>query len=148
LAKDKQVLENIDNGLLYKRDPISLQSSLVSRQDYVGLPNRSKHSLNAKILYETATGFDAYFRAVYRGAFGFMDKNGNNIIDNDAELTPGYWMLNLAASKTIGSKIRVQIGAENLLDYTNPVQLSNIPGRTYFINLNLNILQPTKHKIP
>jgi outer membrane receptor for ferrienterochelin and colicins len=148
LAKDKQVLENIDNGLLYKRDPISLQSSLVSRQDYIGLPNRSKHSLNAKILYETATGFDAYFRAVYRGAFGFMDKNGNNIIDNESELTPGYWMLNLAASKTIGSKIRLQIGAENLLDYTNPVQLSNIPGRTYFINLNLNILQPTKHKIP
>ncbi len=148
LAKDKQVLKNIDNGMLYKRDPITLQSSLVSRQDYVGLANRSKHSFNAKILYETATGFDAYFRAVYRGAFGFMDKNGNNIIDNDAEMTPGYWMLNLAASKTIGSKIRVQIGAENLLDYTNPIQLSNIPGRTYFINLNLNILQPSKHKIP
>lgn len=149
VAKDKQVLENIDNGLLYKRDPITLQSSLLSRQDYVGLANRSKHSLNAKVLYEQPTaGFDAYFRAVYRGAFGFMDKNGNNIIDNESELTPGYWMLNLAASKTIGSHLRVQIGAENLLDYTNPVQLSNIPGRTYFINLNLNIHQPTKHKLP
>lgn len=147
-AKDKQVLQNIDNGTLYKRDPITLQSSLVSRQDYIGLANRSRHSLNAKILYETATGFDAYFRAVYRGAFGFMDKNGNNIIDNSAEMTAGYWMLNLAASKNLGQHLRLQIGAENLLDYTNPVQLSNIPGRTYFINLNLNINQPTKHKIP
>ena len=45
-----------------------------------------------------------------------MDKNGNNIIDNAAEMTEGYWMLNLATSKTIGNKLRVQIGAENLLD--------------------------------
>lgn len=148
LAKDKQVLESIDKGLLYKRDPITLQSSLVNRQDYVGLANRSKHSFNAKILFEQpAVGFDTYFRAVYRGQFGFMDKNGNNIIDNAAEMTAGYWMLNLAASKTIGQLLRVQIGAENLLDYTNPVQLSNIPGRTYFINLNLNINQTTKHKL-
>jgi outer membrane receptor for ferrienterochelin and colicins len=122
---------------------------LVNRQDYFGLANRSKHSINAKILYEyQPVGFDTYFRAVYRGAFGFMDKNGNNIIDNEAEMTAGYWMLNLAASKTIGNKLRIQIGAENLLDYTNPVQLSNIAGRTYFINFNLNILQPTKNKIP
>ena len=149
LAKDKQVLEHIDKGLLYKRDPITLQSSLVNRQDYFGLANRSKHSINAKILYEyQPAGFDTYFRAVYRGAFGFMDKNGNNIIDNEAEMTAGYWMLNLAASKTIGNNLRIQVGAENLLDYTNPVQLSNIPGRTYFINFNLNILQPTKNKLP
>jgi outer membrane receptor for ferrienterochelin and colicins len=121
----------------------------VNRQDYFGLANRSKNSFNLKVLYEQpATGFDAYIRAVYRGQFGFMDKNGNNIIDNAAEMTEGYWMLNFATSKTIGSHLRVQIGAENLLDYTNAVQLSNIPGRTYFINLNLNILQPTKHKIP
>lgn len=149
IAKDKQVLENIDKGLLYKRDPITLQSSLVNRQDYVGLSNRSKNSFNLKVLYEApASGFDAYFRAVYRGQFGFMDKNGNNIIDNPSEMTAGYWMLNVASSKTIGKHLRVQIGAENLLDFTNPVQLSNIPGRTYFINLNLTINQPTKHKLP
>jgi outer membrane receptor for ferrienterochelin and colicins len=147
LAKDKQVLQTIDQGSLYKRDPVTLQSSLVSRQDYFGLANRSKHTANFKILYEdNQHGWDTYFRAVYRGQFGFMDKNGNNIIDNQTEMTKGYWMLNIAASKSIGPAFRVQIGAENLLDYTNPIQLPNIPGRTYFINLNYNINQPTKHK--
>jgi outer membrane receptor for ferrienterochelin and colicins len=75
-----------------------------------------------------------------------MDKNGNNIIDNQNEMTAGYWMLNIAASKSIGHSLRVQVGAENLLDYTNAIQLPNIPGRTYFININLNINPPTKHK--
>ncbi len=148
LAKDKQVLQNIDQGLLYKRDPVTLQSSLASRQDYYGLANRSKHTANFKILYEDAqNGWDAYFRTIYRGQFGFMDKNGNNIIDNPSEMTPGYWMLNIAASKSIGSALRVQVGAENLLNYTNAIQLPNIPGRTFFININCNINQPTKHKI-
>lgn len=147
LAKDKQVLQNIDQGLLYKRDPVTLQSSLVTRQDYFGLANRSKNTANFKILYEdNQNGWDTYFRAVYRGQFGFMDKNGNNIIDNPIEMTPGYWMLNVAASKSIGQAIRIQVGAENLLDYTNAIQLPNIPGRTFFININCNINQPTKHK--
>lgn len=147
LAKDKQVLQNIDQSALYKRDPVTLQSSLVKRQDYFGLANRSKNTANFKILYENnQQGWDTYFRAVYRGQFGFMDKNGNNIIDNPSEMTAGYWMLNIAASKSIGQTLRVQIGAENLLDYTNAIQLPNIPGRTYFININYNINQPTKHK--
>lgn len=147
LAKDKQVLQNIDQGLLYKRDPVTLQSSLVTRHDYFGLANRSKNTANFKILYEdNQNGWDTYFRAVYRGQFGFMDKNGNNIIDNPIEMTPGYWMLNVAASKSIGQALRIQVGAENLLDYTNAIQLPNIPGRTFFININCNINQPTKHK--
>ncbi len=147
LAKDKQVLQNIDDGLLYKRDPVTLQSSLVSRQDYVGLANRSKHTANLKILYEdNLHGWDTYFRSIYRGKFGFMDKNGNNIIDNASEMTEGYWMLNVAASKAICTAIRVQIGVENILDYTNPIQLPNISGRTFFINLNCTINQPSKHK--
>jgi outer membrane receptor for ferrienterochelin and colicins len=76
-----------------------------------------------------------------------MDKNGNNIIDNSNEMTEGYCLLNLAASKSIGPIFRIQLGIENLLDYTNPIQLPNIPGRTYFINLNCNLNQSSKHKI-
>ena len=140
LAKDKQVLVQIGNGQLYKRDPITYQTSLVNTQTYFGLANRSKHSANGKILYEnTGTGFDAYFRAIYRGKFGFMDMNGNNIIDDNREMTPGYWLLNMASSKAIGKAFRLQIGIEDLLNYTNALQLPNIAGRTYFININYSI---------
>jgi outer membrane receptor for ferrienterochelin and colicins len=140
LAKDKQVLAQISNGQLYKRDPITYQTTLVSTQTYFGLANRSMHSANGKILYENLTnGFDAYFRAIYRGKFGFMDVNGNNIIDDNREMTPGYWLLNLASSKAISKAFRLQIGVEDILNYTNVVQLPNIAGRTFFININYSL---------
>jgi outer membrane receptor for ferrienterochelin and colicins len=146
LAKDKQVLAQISNGQLYKRDPITYQTSLVNTQTYFGLSNRSKHSANGKILYENiANGYDAYFRAIYRGKFGFMDVNGNNIIDDNREMTPGYWLLNMASSKAISKAFRVQIGIEDMLNYTNALQLPNIAGRTFFININYSIQHNSKN---
>ena len=146
LAKDKQVLAQISNGQLYKRDPITYQTSLVNTQTYFGLSNRSKHSANGKILYENiANGYDAYFRAIYRGKFGFMDVNGNNIIDDNREMTPGYWLLNMASSKAISKAFRVQIGIEDILNYTNALQLPNIAGRTFFININYSIQHNSKN---
>ncbi len=142
IAKDKQVLENIDQSKIYQRDPVSFQTSLVSRKDYEGLPNRSKHAANVKLLYQQPKiGFDAYIRAIYRGSYGFMDNNGNAIIDNPTEMTAGFTLLNVAASQTIAKNFRVQVGVENLFNYTNPIQLPNIAGRLYFININLTIQQ-------
>jgi len=147
LAKDKQVLAQISNGQLYKRDPITYQTSLVNTQTYFGLANRSKHSANGKILYENiANGYDAYLRAIYRGKFGFMDVNGNNIIDDNREMTPGYWLLNIASSKSISKAFRVQIGIEDILNYTNALQLPNIAGRTFFININYSIQHNSKNQ--
>jgi len=70
-----------------------------------------------------------------------MDVNGNNIIDDDRELSADYTMLNIAVSKTICTHFRVQAGVENLLNYTNPAQLSNIAGRLFFLNINYSINQ-------
>ncbi len=141
-AKDKQVLKNIDNGTVYKRDPVTFQTTLVTRSNYYGLANRSKNSGNAKILYDNrAHGFDAYLRVVYRGRYGVSDVNGNNIIDDSREMTAGYAMVNIAASKTIGNHFRLQAGVENLFNYTNPTQLANIAGRLFFLNLNYSIDQ-------
>jgi outer membrane receptor for ferrienterochelin and colicins len=148
LAKDKQVLAKIDNGQMYKRDPVSFQTTLVTRQDYYGLPNRSRHAVNAKILYDDiAEGLDAYIRVIYRGQFGFMDVNGNNIIDDSREMVAGFPIVNMATSKTIGKHFRVQGGIENVFNYTNPTQMSNIAGRLFFININYSIHQlPNKIK--
>ncbi len=142
LAKDKQVLSKIDNGQMYKRDPVSFQTSLVSRQAYYGLPNRSRHTVNGKILYDDIEkGFDAYIRAIYRGQFGMMDVNGNNIIDDNREMVAGFPIINIAMSKTLGKHFRVQGGIENIVNYTNPIQLSNIAGRLFFFNINYSMHQ-------
>lgn len=144
-AKDKDVLEKIDNKELYKRDPITYITTLVKRSDYFGLFNRSKNSGNIKIDYNNeAKGWNVYARGIYRGRFGFMDMNGNAIADDPSEMVNGFWLLNLAASKTFKQGWAVQCGVENLLNYTNPSKLSNIAGRILFINLNYSIINKNK----
>ncbi len=138
-AKDKDILSRIEAGNMYKRDPVTYQSSVVKKADYFGINNRSKHTVNAKILWTNeAKGWNAFVRFVYRGKFGFNDINGNNIADDERELVPGFWMTNIAASKNINQKISLQVGVENLMDYTNAAQLPNIAGRIFFINLHFS----------
>ena len=140
LAKDKEVLANINREQVYKRDPVNFQTTKVSAVEYFGLANRSRHTGNFKILYEKVeAGFDTYIRAIYRGKFGFTDVNGNNIIDDEREMTNGYTLLNMAASKTIGKHFRLQTGIENVFNFTNPSQLPNIAGRLFFLNINYSI---------
>jgi len=138
-AKDKDILSQIESGKMYKRDPITYQSSVVKKADYFGINNRSKHTINTKILWTNeAKGWNAFVRFVYRGKFGFTDVNGNNIADDQRELVHGFWMTNIAASKNIIQKISLQVGVENLMDYTNAAQLPNISGRIFFVNLNFS----------
>jgi outer membrane receptor for ferrienterochelin and colicins len=140
-AKDKEVLEQIKAGKLYKRDPGTFITTAVKRSDYSGLFNRSKHTANFKAEYNSdKSGWNIYARAVYRGQFGFTDINGNAIADDAAEMVKGFWMLNMAVSKPFRYGFTLQCGAENLLNYTNPARLSNIAGRLFFINFNYSFV--------
>jgi outer membrane receptor for ferrienterochelin and colicins len=147
-SKDKEVLKQIAEGKLYKRDLTTYSTSLVKRSDYFGLFNRSRHTANFKIEFDNAkTGWNAYARAVYRGKFGFTDLNGNNIADDPAEMVNGFWMVNIAVSKSFSENFSIQSGTENLFNYTNPAKLSNIAGRLFFINLNYSFAnKKDKHK--
>jgi outer membrane receptor for ferrienterochelin and colicins len=59
----------------------------------------------------------------------------------------GFWMLNLSVSRSFSNSFNIQGGTENLLNYTNPVQLSNIAGRLFFININYSFANKhDKHK--
>ncbi len=139
-SKDKDVLRQIKEGKLYKRDLTTYATSVVKRSDYSGLFNRSKHTANFKIEFnDVKTGWNAYARAIYRGRFGFTDLNGNNIADDPAEMVNGFWMVNLAVSKSLGENFSIQGGAENIFNYTNPAKLSNIAGRLFFVNLNYSL---------
>jgi len=94
-AKDKDVLQRINDQNIYKRDPVTLQTSLVTKSNYFGLFNRSRHTGNFKILYDNLkNGWNSYLRLVYRGKFGFGDINGNNIADDTNEMADGFLMIN------------------------------------------------------
>ncbi|HWR33509.1 MAG TPA: TonB-dependent receptor [Chitinophagaceae bacterium] len=147
-AKDKDVLQQIAESKLYKRDLNTYATSPVKRSDYFGLFNRSRHTANFKLEYNhEKEGWNVNVRTVYRGQFGFTDLNGNNIADDPAEMVNGFWMLNMAVSKSFSNGFGIQAGAENILNYTNPARLSNFAGRLFFVNLNYSIANKlNKHK--
>jgi len=141
-AKDKDVLKRIKNAEIIKRDPVTYISSYVTRSEYGGLFNRSKHTANLQFFYtQKANGWAANARATYRGRYGFSDINGNNILDDQREYVKGYVLLNAAVSKSFKRGFELQVGAENLLNHTDKDRLPNLPGVTYLVNCNFNIQQ-------
>ena len=138
-TRDTEVLDRIDSGEVFKRDAQN-RTSRVTRADYGGLFNRSRHSGNVKINYRVPiTGIDLSGRAIYRGRFGFADLNGNLILDDNREYADGWVSLNLTASKTFSNQILVELGGTNLLNTATPAQPNN-PGRVIFLGLKIPIL--------
>jgi outer membrane receptor for ferrienterochelin and colicins len=141
-AKDKDVLQRIKNAAVVKRDPVTYNSSYVTRSEYGGLFNRSKHTANLQFFYtDKKRGWGANIRANYKGRFGYSDINGDNILDDDREYVKGYVLLNAAISKAFRKGFDIQVGAENLLNHKDKDRLPNLPGTTYLINCNFNIQQ-------
>ncbi|HEV2831413.1 MAG TPA: TonB-dependent receptor, partial [Hanamia sp.] len=51
VAKDKSVLRKIKEGEIYKRDPVTNVTSLVTKKEYKGLFNRSRNTANLRLQY-------------------------------------------------------------------------------------------------
>ncbi|HMC99518.1 MAG TPA: TonB-dependent receptor, partial [Ferruginibacter sp.] len=126
-AKDKDVVDQIKDGKVVKRDPVTYASSYVKSKEYGGLFNRSKHSANLQLLYSNKQHwFNARLSAVYRGRFGYSDINGDNILDDDREYVKGYVLLNSSVSMAFRNGVRIQTGSENILDHTDKDKLPNL----------------------
>ncbi len=142
VAKDKDVVDEIRSGKLYRRDPNSGYSHIVTMKDYKGLYNRSKHTANLNIQY-TNREWDAsaMLSVKYRGRYGFQGINnytdGNAILDDPREFAEGYALVDLVLSKELNKKFILQAGIDNILNYTQPALLPAQFGRSYFVNLNL-----------
>jgi outer membrane receptor for ferrienterochelin and colicins len=140
LAKDIGVLESIDAQKLFRRDPETFATTLLTRAQYVGLPNRSRHMGQLKLLYEDSdAGRFAYIRFIYRSAFGWADINGNNVIDDHREMAEGFLLVNLSASQQINRWLSLQGNVENLLNYTNPKYAPHLPGRQVSLSIFLQL---------
>ncbi len=144
-AKDKKVIQNIKDKKVFKRDPVTSNSSLVTLQDYKGLYNRSKHTANFNIQYRNVKyKADANLLVKYRGKFGFQGINnyvdGNDILDDSREFADGYTLINVVLNKEVGKKLSIQAGINNLLNYTEPVLMPFQFGRGYFVKINFKLL--------
>ena len=141
IAKDKEVLREIKDGKTYKRDPETYITTLVTAADYKGLYNRSRNTANLRLQYTNLMhNGSAFITAKYRGKYGFSGLNGftdgNDILDDDREFVNGFMLINATLSKQLYKNFEAQVGAENILNYTNKLQMPNLYGRTFFINVN------------
>lgn len=146
-AYDKAKIEAVEQGEVFARDPRTLQTVAVSRQEYFGLENRSRHTLNFKVFYEIPRWkADANLRVVYRSRFGLTDVNGNDVLDDfDDAFIEGYALVNVAVGKTFLKKYKLQAGVNNLLNFrgVNPLgapgnRLLVNPGMQWFTRLHIN----------
>lgn len=138
-AYDRDIKEASEaNPGIIVRDPETLQSTRVNAE-YFGLPNRSRHMANFKVFFHApGSGIDANIRGTYRSKFGLTDRNGNGYIDDLDPFVAGHFIWDLAVNKGIKEHILIGFGIDNLLDFTDPVNITNIPGRLIYGKLNFN----------
>lgn len=137
IAKDKSVLDNFDDYQYIRNS--ELQTVQISKSDYFGLYNRSKHTANIKFAYTIPKiKTDISLRVFYRSKYGMFDTNGNQILDKYDKFVGDYFITNLSISKYIANKFILQAGANNLLDFTDPSQISNLSGRQLFARIQYN----------
>ena len=145
VAKDKNVVDQLRNGQLFRRDAETLVTQRVNAGEYGGLFNRSRHMANLKLFYELPEkGITASLRGIYRGRYGFADRNGNLVLDTDNEYVSGYMLWNLSASKTL-KRVTVQAGIDNLLGHTDAQYIPNLAGRLWYTSLRWAFQPMAKH---
>ena len=136
-AFDKTQEKAVEDGNVFVRDAQTNQTVTIDRSEYFGLINRSRHNGNFKIFYDIKKyKTNVNLRLLYRSKYAQFDTNGNGLIDSyDTSFIDGYVTTNIAANKTFYKDFNLQVGANNLLDYTDN-NIPTQPGIQGYIKLN------------
>ncbi|WP_281231954.1 TonB-dependent receptor plug domain-containing protein [Flavobacterium gelatinilyticum] len=137
IAKNNDVLDNFEDYQYIRNS--DLQTIKINKSDYFGAYNRSKHTANIKFAYSIPKiKTDINLRVFYRSKYGMFDTNGNTILDKYDTFINDYFTANLSILKNIGDKFTLQAGANNLFDFTDPGQITNLAGRQLFARIQYN----------
>ncbi len=136
-AFDKTKKAKVENGDVFARDPQTNETVVVKKKDYFGLVNRSRHNANLKVFYDIIKAkINVNLRLLYRSKYAQFDTNGNGVIDSyDTSFVNGFVTTNVAASKPFFKDFNLQIGANNLLDYTDE-NIPSLPGIQGYARIN------------
>ncbi len=103
----------------------------VQPSEYGGLFNRSRHSGSVRAMLAVPTlGADIAVRLVLRGRYGYADRNGNGILDDEVEYAPAYGQLNATLNIRPMNALVLYAAGENLLDERSPY-LPQFSGRLF-----------------
>lgn len=144
-AKDVQVLEAIDRGEAGTID------ELLTRENYGGLWNRSRHSGTLRLQFDSDNrDWSANVRLQFIGRYGdeSLDRNGvvisdpaRKVLDRPDEYVDGYTVINLAATRSFdvdSFRIKVGAGMNNVLDRFHPTLIPGLVGRQFFVQTALS----------
>ncbi len=136
-AFDQKKEELVEDGKVFARDPQTNQTVVVDKPDYFGLVNRSRHNANFKLFYDIpSVKSNVNLRLFYKSKYALFDTNGNGLIDiYDTSFIDGYLTANIAATKEIINNFNIQVGANNLFDYTD-AGIPTLPGIQGFLRLS------------
>ncbi len=138
-AKDQDAKDAFGSGEVFARPTPGSALIQLDESDYFGLFNRSRHMANLKLFYRfDKWKADANLRLTYRSKFGLFDSNNNTYLDKYDTFVDAYSILDFAFNKRILSNYRIGLGVDNLLDFTDPQNISNIPGRILYGTININ----------
>jgi outer membrane receptor for ferrienterochelin and colicins len=134
ITGDKDQIASIKSGTVYTKNDNGT-SRLLKLSDYVGLPNTSKHRLQAKLNYENTKGFYANIRAIYRSKWAVANTNGNEVFDEGDQFGAGYITLNYSMGKPLKKGWAIQAGIDNINNYMDGLNLPNLAGRIFYMTL-------------
>ena len=137
---DKDQIADIKSGTVYTKNSQGY-SRLMKLNEYVGLPNTSKHKLQVKLNYNSPKGYYLNLRAIYRSRWAVNNNNGNEVFDNGDVFASGYVAINSAAGKSFKNGVSIQGGIDNISNYIDATNLPNLPGRTFYTSIKYELQQ-------
>jgi outer membrane receptor for ferrienterochelin and colicins len=139
-AYDLDARKAFENGEVYARLTPTSPAFRLNKKDYFGLYNRSRHMGVIKIKYNNIDkNFSANLRFKYRSKYGLYDSNSNNYLDKYDKFVNGHLTGNVNINKIINSKLTLSAGIENIFNYLDSENISNLSGRIYFCRVGYNI---------
>ena len=139
-AYDLDARKAFENGDVYARLTVNSPAFRLKKSDYFGLYNRSRHMGVLKINYNNLeNNFSCNLRLRYRSKYGLYDSNSNNYLDKYDDFVNGHITTNINVNKKINSSLTVSGGVENIFNYLDRQNISNLSGRIYFLRARYNL---------
>jgi outer membrane receptor for ferrienterochelin and colicins len=132
---DKTEWQRLKSGGYYFTRDANNFSVPLRREDYTGLPNRSRHMANLKITYEhSRKHWFVTVRNMYRSQWAVFDRDGNGIYNKQDDFARGFLLVKISMGKEFDSGITLMAGSDNLTGHVDANNLPNMPGRTGYIS--------------
>ena len=138
-AYDRAAIDAFKNDNVFGRLAPSQPVFRLDRSDYFGLLNRSRHMANVKLF--TLVPFincDFNLRGTFRSKYGLFDSNNNNYLDTYDVFVGAYSIWDFALSKDVLGKFRIALGMDNVFNFTDAENISNIPGRSLYSKISFS----------